>query len=141
MKNLKLFSFALLAVVFALGTSCGKYEEGPGFSLRTKTARIAGEWKAEKFVFANGTTVNADADDNSTWIIEKDGTFTLNSTDGGQSFTLSGTWQFTKDKEYFEMTLSFFGQTDVSESKIVRLTNSEFWFEDEDGDQTHLIPA
>jgi len=141
MKSLKLFSFALLAVVFVLGTSCGKYEEGPGFSLMTKKARVAGVWKLEKYVSANGTVTNADADDNTTFEFTKDGSVIITSTDGGTSFTINGTWEFTKDKEYIKTTLVFFGQTSTDEVKILRLTNKEFWTVDEDGDETHLIPA
>ena len=141
MKSLKLFSFALLAVVVVLGTSCGKYEEGPGFSLMTKNARVAGVWKLEKYVSANGTVTNAEADDNTTFEFTKDGSVIITSTDGGASFTVNGTWEFTKDKEYIKTTLVFFGQSSIDEVKILRLTNKEFWTVDEDGDETHLIPA
>ena len=140
MKLVKLFSFALLGMAFVLG-SCGKYEEGPSFSLRTKTARITGTWKLEKTVLANGTTIMAEADDDVTWTIDKDGALTIRTTDSGTSFTTEGTWEFAQDKEYFRVSFTFLGQTIVEEDKIIRLTNSEFWFEDEDGDQTHLIPA
>lgn len=141
MKSLKLFSFALLAVVVVLGTSCGKYEEGPGFSLMTKKARVAGVWKLEKYVSANGTVTNAEADDNTTFEFTKDGSVIITSTDGGASFTINGTWEFTKDKEYIKTTLVFFGQSSIDEVKILRLTNKEFWTVDEDGDETHMIPA
>ena len=138
MKSLKLFSFALLAVVVVLGTSCGKYEEGPGFSLMTKNARVAGVWKLEKYVSANGTVTNAEADDNTTFEFTKDGSVIITYMDGGVSFTVNGTWEFTKDKEYIKTTTTFFG---VDEVKILRLTNKEFWTVDDDGDETHLIPA
>ena len=141
MKSLKLFSFALLAVVVVLGTSCGKYEEGPGFSLMTKSARVAGVWKLEKYVSANGTVTNAEADDNTTFEFTKDGSVIITYMDGGVSFTVNGTWEFTKDKEYIKTTTTFFGQPSVEETKILRLTNKEFWTVDEDGDETHLIPA
>ena len=141
MKSLKLFSFALLAVVVVLGTSCGKYEEGPGFSLMTKKARVAGVWKLEKYVSANGTVTNAEADDNTTFEFTKDGSVIITSTDGGASLTINGTWEFTKDKEYIKTTLVFFGQSSIDEVKILRLTNKEFWTVDEDGDETHMIPA
>ncbi len=139
MKSLKLFSFALLAVVVVLGTSCGKYEEGPGFSLMTKNARVAGVWKLEKYVSANGTVTNAEADDNITIEYTKDGSLII--TEVGSSLSITGTWEFTKDKEYIETTTTFFGQTSVDEVKILRLTNKEFWTVDDDGDETHLIPA
>lgn len=141
MKSLKLFSFALLAAVVVLGTSCGKYEEGPGFSLMTKKARVAGVWKLDKYVSANGTVTNAEADDNTTVEYTKEGTLILKGSEFGISYTINGTWEFTKDKEYFKTTLVILGQNEVNEVKILRLTNKEFWTVDEDGDQTHLIPA
>jgi hypothetical protein len=141
MKSLKLFSFALLAVVFVLGSSCGKYEEGPGFSLRTKKARVAGVWKLEKYVSWNGTVTEAEADDNTTIEYTKDGTLIITSTASGNSLSITGKWEFTKNKEYIKTTIEFFGQTNVEENKIIRLTNKEFWLEDEDEVQTHLIPA
>jgi uncharacterized lipoprotein YehR (DUF1307 family) len=41
MKKLSIL-FAAFAVVML--ASCGKYEDGPGFSLRSKTSRLAGTW-------------------------------------------------------------------------------------------------
>lgn len=45
MKNNKKMVVATLAGIAAIGlNSCGKYEDGPKFSLLTKKARLAGEW-------------------------------------------------------------------------------------------------
>ena len=45
---MKKIFYALTILVGLQLASCGKYEEGPGFSLRSKTARLAGEWTIEK---------------------------------------------------------------------------------------------
>ncbi|MEX1193140.1 MAG: hypothetical protein WEA99_14315 [Brumimicrobium sp.] len=135
MKTIKLMSIAVLATVFLLGSSCSKYEEGPAFSLRTKKARLAGEWEADKYVSPDGDESNAD--DDGTMEFDKDGTVTL-SYDG---FSLNGEWEFTKSKEYLEIELEFFGQTDTEEMKILRLKNDELWLESEDGSQMHYVPA
>ena len=45
MKKLSIL-FAAFSVLFLV--SCGKYEDGPGFSLRSKEARLAGTWTFEK---------------------------------------------------------------------------------------------
>ena len=44
-------TLALLFIVFGLITfsSCSKYEEGPGISLRTKKSRVVGEWQVTTF--------------------------------------------------------------------------------------------
>jgi hypothetical protein len=45
---MKKIIYALSILTGLQFASCGKYEEGPAFSLRTKTARLAGEWTIEK---------------------------------------------------------------------------------------------
>lgn len=140
MKSLKLFSFALLAVAFVLG-SCGKYEEGPAISLLTKKARLVGVWQVEKYVDADGTTDTPNANDESTWEFVKDGKFIAIAAGGGFSQTTTGTWEFSDDKESVLITFSAGGFSVTESSKIIRLKNKELWLEDSDGDQIHLIPA
>lgn len=40
--------FTLIVGMMMVLFSCGKYEEGPFFSIRTKNARLEGEWKLVK---------------------------------------------------------------------------------------------
>jgi hypothetical protein len=40
--------FTLIVGMMMVLLSCGKYEEGPFFSIRTKNARLEGEWKLVK---------------------------------------------------------------------------------------------
>lgn len=138
MKTIKILSLVLLAMTFVLG-SCSKYEEGPAFSLRTKKARLAGEWKADKYIDSNGNEENAN--DDGTIEFTKDNTFIVKS----GNFSTTGTWEFTKDKEYLETEFTYTSGgvtvTETNESKILRLKNDELWLEDEDGDQTHYVPA
>ena len=47
MKNLIVYSFALSVVAVSI-SSCGKYEEGPKFTLLSKKARITNTWKFTK---------------------------------------------------------------------------------------------
>ena len=92
MKKLLL---ALVGVAFMLG-SCGKYEEGPGFSLRSKKGRVEGEWKIEKEIY-NGQDQTLTPDDkDDVWKFEKDGTFEYQ--DPGNS-TEKGKWSFNDKKE------------------------------------------
>ncbi|MFH2143667.1 MAG: hypothetical protein ABIJ97_14680 [Bacteroidota bacterium] len=44
-------SVLILSVILIL-TSCGKYEEGPTISFRSRQKRIEGLWKVEKFMVA-----------------------------------------------------------------------------------------
>lgn len=140
MKTVKLFSFVLLAIAFVLG-SCGKYEEGPAFSLLTKKARIVGVWQADKYVDNDGSTESADPNDDSTMEFVKDGTLIIKTSSEGSYVTFEGTWEFSSDKESVETTFSSGSFSNTTVFKIIRLKNTELWLEDSDGDQVHYIPA
>ncbi|MDP2174298.1 MAG: lipocalin family protein [Bacteroidota bacterium] len=120
MKKL-LFPLVCLMFVFS---SCKKYEDGPGFSLRSKTARVAGEWKVEKQI-ENGQDLPLTPDDkDDTWVFKKDGTYEIQ--DPGNS-TESGTWVFDSKKENIIISEKSFGISITM--KILRLTNKEMWLE------------
>ncbi len=131
-KNFLKAGVALTMVSALVLGSCGKYEEGPGLSLRTKKARLTGVWDEKEYVSSNGT-VTADTD-NETAEFLKDGS--LKYVDGSE--TLNGSWALINDKKSLEITVNIdlFGTTltvkDTSE--IIRLTNKEFWTKDSDGD-------
>lgn len=55
--NFKVY-FNVFFVAFVL-SACGKYEDGPMFSLRTKTARITGEWELISFNEGNEIIFNS----------------------------------------------------------------------------------
>jgi hypothetical protein len=139
-STLLITAFAMLFLV-----SCGKYEDGPGFSLRSKEARVAGTWTVEKY-YADGVDITADLlADGATITIEltKDGYYTNTSsyTVLGQTFseTETGTWALTNNNENLTTTDS---QGDASSVRILRLTNSEMWLEDKNlgtNDEIHLI--
>nr|MBC8147482.1 hypothetical protein [Bacteroidota bacterium] len=46
-KNKKLIHAAIV-IILLIFNSCGKYEDGPIFSLKSKTARLVGEWNVVK---------------------------------------------------------------------------------------------
>lgn len=128
MKTMKWMVVALvLAGTSLLVPSCGKYEEGPKFTLLTKKMRLVGDWDAKEFVYDSGTTIADNSDDILTF--EKDGTarYSLG------SFSFSGTWEFTSDKEKIRTVYS--GST--GEVTILRLTNKELWLRG-DGDNYYV---
>ena len=133
MKRVKLLFVALFVATIAL-TSCGKYEEGPSISLRSKTSRITGEWKMVKQMY-NGTEV-ALSNEEKNWVfdIQKDGKFMMKTSYGN----MDGTWEFSSDKEKLIIKQTILGQTTTQESTIMRLTNKELILEDvdEDGDKS-----
>ncbi len=135
---MKKFVLGLMVVAVAgmTVTSCKKYDEGPGFSLKSKKGRLSGEWEVEKYITSGGT----ETQDNASTVItyEKDGTYKYANTAG--SFT--GTWKFDDKKENLitEFSYQFGGQTITNQDTvtILRLTNKEFWTVDEDNDKTYL---
>jgi hypothetical protein len=129
MKNVKmLVAVAMMGTAAMTITSCGKYEEGPGFTLLTKKARLTGEWDAKEYVDSDGTTIQDTDSDYVTF--DKDGTYTYTSGSTSQS----GTWEFSSDKEKIKVGYTVGSTTFSSEVTIVRLTNKELWTKDDDGD-------
>lgn len=63
MKRNVLLMFSVIVSLMFILPSCGKYEEGPGISLRTKKQRLVGKWIADKYVTDEGS---ANADDPTT---------------------------------------------------------------------------
>lgn len=117
MKKLSIL-FAAFAVLFLV--SCGKYEEGPGISLRSKASRIDGSWKVEKYT-EDGADFTSDYA-SLTFEFTKDGSYTVSDAYLGQLET--GSWELTSNNEDFTFTFSD-GTTEAY--KILRLTNSDFW--------------
>jgi len=127
-------SLLLAAVVFVTVfnfSSCGKYDEGPSFSLRSKTNRITGDWEVVRVgsqTFpANGYSLEMS--------FEKDGEFEFTYSESGYgSYSYTGDWEFSNDKEDLEITQD----GEVSTFEILRLTNDELWFEDEQNEEWRL---
>ncbi len=116
MMSKKIFNYAFLTltiIVMSSITGCKKGENDPALSLRTRKARISGEWKlskgTESFTFNNGgtsgsstttytnATVSTDGNTSSyteTFTIEKDGTFETVIVADGETFTTTGNWFF-----------------------------------------------
>lgn len=131
-------AFLLLAVSAIAVASCGKYEEGPGFSLLSKKARIVGEWSISNI------TVNGQSQDLSNTAIDisikSDDTYrvTTSYTFGGVTYTdtENGTWKLSDDKLKFITTDS---AGTISESEILMLKNKEMKMRDIDGNNTTII--
>jgi hypothetical protein len=134
MKNFKNLTYLTLAGVTAIGvSSCGKYEDGPGFSLLSKKSRVVGDWEVKSIgadVFGSEYSVNLS--------FEKDGSLMLTNSYSYQgvseSYSYAGSWDFASDKE--QLSLIVDGSVELFEIK--RLTNNEMWLDDDitalDGD-------
>ena len=131
-NNPSIVAIATAVVIFNF-TSC-KYEDGPNISLRSKKARLTGEWEV-KFIDGAGMIGN---DMEITLKFDKDGDLEFNQTysDYGNSYTYSqkGEWEWEDGKQSLEITLD----GNKQEWEITRLTNKEFEFEDEGNNKWEL---
>lgn len=106
--------------------SCSRYEEGPGFSLRSVKSRLTGEWEVQEIEGYD------DLDGEYIFEFEKDGDFEASYSYYGYSYSENGEWSFEDGKSSIELDWDDGGK---EEFEIIRLTNKELWLEDEDGDQ------
>lgn len=128
MRTMRFLACALLiGGTLAAIPSCGKYEDGPGFSLLTKKARLVGDWDRKSVTSGNFTI--EDTDDEIT-TFEKDGTIKVS--EDGVSY--SGTWEFIDKKEKLRVSYTEGSFTFSDDYTIRRLTNKELWLTDDDGD-------
>ena len=126
-----------LLTAVSVSPSCGKYDDGPGFSLASKKSRLTGTWELDKVKQSDGSLGNLD---NLSIDVEfdKDGDFTIRTTTtyygstDSYTYTTSGEWEFSSDKEEIEFDPNDGGDY---EWEINRLTNKELWVEDQYGNE------
>jgi len=114
----------LIGLAFLLG-SCGKYDDGPGLSLKSKKNRLQQEWQLEELE-VNGTDFTSDIN---IWEIEfkKGGDYDLIFQEVGfDAGPDAGEWDFSNSKEEIEMKSDDGERLDLD---IKRLTSKELWFE------------
>lgn len=141
MKNTLLKTVIIFASAIFVLSACGKYEEGPKFSLASKKARVVNKWKLEES-FTNGEKDELDEDDRALRVeFTKDGAVTYSA----NGFALAGKWEFSDDKEELKISFNYGLGTEVSTYKILKLKSKEMWLEetDEDGDkyEIHYVSA
>ena len=140
MKNTNLITLFTALFVGIIMISCGKYEEGPGFSLLPKKTRLQQNWKPVQTVDANGNINNLD-DDGSYIEFVKGGTLNIYNhslmslwgSDGAQ-----GTWELSEDKTQININYSYAGLIDVSATyTILKLKINDLGLMDENGYKTY----
>lgn len=134
MKKLAII-LTIVAATAMIFSSCGKYEEGPAFSLLTKKARITGTWTITE-MSTDGTIIDLQGTVMKQ-TLEKDGTGTFTASGEYLGMTISTTsnleWRFDDTKENIEVRIADEDgnfDDDWDSSKIIKLTNSECWVED-----------
>ncbi len=131
----KLLVISIIAI-FAF-SSCGKYEDGPAFSLASKKSRLVNVWQLDK-AFENGVEVQLSADDKDDYMeFTKDNKIKATIVSGSQSTTVEGTWEFDSKKENIITKITVMGITIEQTLKILRLKSNELWVEEKDGNDVH----
>jgi len=127
--NIKNIILILVASAALTISSCGKYDEGPGISLSSKTGRVANTWKLDK-AFENGIDLTLEYKmDYPLFEV----TFTK---DGSYEILINGdrgvgSWVFDKNKEKIILTESV--SSYVEAWNILRLAKDELWITIIDG--------
>jgi hypothetical protein len=137
----KIFYFALIAIIIAgmsTVTSCKKGENDPFLSLRSRKARITGEWKLSQGTITSsftsgslsgsstqiytGSTCTSDGNTYSyseNLTIKKDGTYEVVIVDDGFVYTVKGLWFFAgkiKDLDIKNKEAVVFSEQQYNES-------------------------
>jgi hypothetical protein len=133
----------LLALVISIGSiSCSKYEDGPAFSLRSKTERISNTWRVEK-AMENSSDVTSDFDQYQLQMLsDGDATLAALYTLGDLTFEFqtNGTWSFENNSE--DVRLDFENDAADRTYQILRLKEDELWLREKGGTlELHLRPA
>lgn len=106
--------FFLVLIAIAITNSCRKGEGDPWFSLRSRKARLAGEWKLNEgyenyhlptgnvqFEYSNNQAIvdNINYPYEETLVFEKDGTYKWKKDENGKLTTEEGSWEFGRKND------------------------------------------
>lgn len=106
-------------VLFSLLQSCKKYPEGPILSLRSREARLEGNWSCEKVLVNNQESTPFYS--KYSYGYGSDNSYTENN---GFN-TLTGTWALTSDDDSVIVKINT--NQVLHRFKILRLKNKSFW--------------
>lgn len=139
-RKVSALPFMAIVILF-LSAGCQKYDDGPWFSLRMRSERVANNWRIEKAI-DNGNDVTGSFDK-----------YDLDLTkDGGASltahysflgieydYTTKGTWHFASKDE--KIVIDY--ENDLADATyfILKLKETELWVRQENTNlELHLTP-
>lgn len=137
--NLLIIS-AFVLIVSSL-SSCQKYPDGPMLSLRTRTERVANDWKISQ-ALENGKDVTSDYTKYELGL-SHNGSASLTATyklfEMSYEFTTSGTWSFVDSDKKISFVFDKSSANGVYE--ILKLKEVEMWLKSDDGKvELHFVP-
>src|ERR1043166_1402187 len=120
----KLLAISILTSIVIFSSSCKKYDDGPAFSMRSKKARVAGEWTVAQVLVNDADQTNAFYSFYPGYLIilDKEGKYTERANGYPDEH---GKWEFQRNKEeiYSLQDGATVGQT----LTLLRLKNREMW--------------
>ena len=137
MKNIK---YTLLSIISLSIFSCAKYEEGPGVTLLSKSARMCQKWRPIQSVDGS-TEVITNIDSDGSYIeFVKDGSIQFYNKDL-MSFVgldaVSGTWKFSDDKLQVSYSYDVLGVSYNKLKTIKKLKINSLALEDGNGNKIY----
>lgn len=141
MKKFSRNLFMAASVVTILNfSSCHKYEDGPGFTLKSKKGRLTGEWEVVKVTDKTGVNLLSFSGYDIEFEFQKDGDFRMKYaySYSGQtySYVYGGEWDWSSSKESVEVQID--GSNSIQTYDIRRLTSKELWLTDGSGYEWEL---
>ena len=126
MKTLRLPLFKCIPILVLLLHSCGKYPDGPNFSILSRKTRIENVWVLKEVIHVNGT-------------VEQNPTpgYTTEFTSEGEAIqtngdiTLNGEWDLINDKKDLFVTYEGIGSITY---EIRKLKSNELWLKSHFGE-------
>jgi len=139
------FSFLLLlalSVIFISG--CEKYDDG-GTLGKAEKRISANDWKLDKYLRNGSDETSELLISNFVESYPESGALTRSYTDNsGDPFSETGAWEFTSDKLQIKVSgirsvelTNFTGTVSSSSYNILKLTKDEFWYNFENGGDSH----
>ena len=133
--------FALIAMLFITTfTACKKYPDGPGISLRSRSERVANNWKVGQ-AYDNGKDVTGDYNKYDLNLTKSGGaSLTAKYSFAGTAFdyTTTGTWAFVNNDE--KISFDYSNNSADGVYKILKLKENEMWLHEDGGSlELHLV--
>ncbi|MGV3610403.1 MAG: hypothetical protein ACO1N0_05615 [Fluviicola sp.] len=133
MKTIKVTLFAvILGLALPMLHSCGKYPDGPNFSILSRKTRIENVWVLKEVVHVNGSVEQNPTPGYTTEYTSEGKVIHTN----GQ-VTLNGEWDLVNDKKDLFVTYEVIGSTTY---EIRKLKSNEIWLKTHSGEVLKYKP-
>ncbi len=120
----------LLLICGTLFSSCSKYDQGPGLSFRSKSARVTNHWKVQKVLW-EGDDVT-ELLEGQTYEFKEDNTYAIYDND---IVSENGKWSLVEEKEKLEMIDNEYPDEKITYT-IIKLKEKEMMWEYTEDDET-----